>query len=541
MRAYPFPPFSQAILPWLVAGVLAGATFLLLVTILPGVQTMEVDLELDHVDRLRVYYAHRGVFSETRASAGVVAGTERNRYTLFPKAGSFNRVRLDPGERGGTVRLYGIRVHSYFAPDLVLGPQEIAERFAPGTPEVQLRRVGDHLEITSAADDPYLQSRGRLYPRMPLAALAMGLTSGVMAGLVTRAWLTSRTAAARKPVPAPHRHLPALDGLRGYAALLVIADHTMGWFSGVGTSGVYIFFTLSGFLLARPFIREPERAWSLASLCNYLLRRFTRILPMYWTYLFVVFALTRRFDEALLHTLFVAGIGHLWAIPQEILFYLLLPLLMLPLAASNRAGRWWMPLALCVLMLLWNRLGTTKVVWLLGMDFARMKFFLGVFLAGVLAAFVHEYLEATPLHREPGRILHQLWSPLGFILLVFFVLFSTGRIYGDAIVLSQRYFGIYGLLAALLVLCTARTAGGLLPRLLAWPPLRGLGIISLSLYLLHPLVKTLVDTFLFHYTGRHLQGFPLFLATVAGSTLLAAWTYTRIERQRSVVAVSERN
>ena len=533
MRAQPFPPL-QTILPWLVASLFAGAVFLVLFTVLPGVQTMEFDVQLDHDDHLRLYYAHSGDFTERRASAAVLAGPQRDRYAIHPKAGSFNRVRFDPGEQGGTVRLYGIRVFSFFAPDLVLGPQEIAARFAPGRPEVRLRLAGEYLEITSTADDPFLVSRERLYPRLPGAALAVALVWGVVAGLVTHAWLVRRPGPERQPAPA-FPHLPALDGLRGYAALLVLADHTMGWFSGVGTSGVYIFFTLSGFLLARPFLREPERAWSLRELGAYLLRRFARILPMYWAYLFVIFALANRFDEALLHALFVAGTGHLWAIPQEILFYLLLPLLMLPLAACNRFGRWWLVLALGALMLLWNRFGGTDTVWLLGMNFTRMKFFLGVFLAGVLAAFVHDHLETAPPQRGAAPILARFWSPLGLVLLVFFVLCSTGRLYGDAIVLGQRYYGLYGLLAALLVLCCARAGAGPLQRLLTWPPLRRLGLIGLSVYLLHPLVKTLVDSLLFHYTGRHLHDLPLFLLTLAGTSLLAAWTHACIERPAAAI------
>ncbi len=528
MRAQRFPPL-QNILPWLVASLFAGAVFLFLFTVLPGVQTMEFDVQLDHDDHLRLYYAHSGSFTERRASAAVLAGPQRDRHVLHPKAGSFNRVRFDPGEQGGTARLYGIRVFSFFAPDLVLGPREIAERFAPGRPEVRMQLTGDHLEITSTADDPFLVSKERLYPRLPGAALAVALVWSVVAGLVTHAWLVRRPAPERQPAPALP-HLPALDGLRGYAALLVIADHTMGWFSGVGTSGVYIFFALSGFLLARPFLREPERAWTPGELGAYLLRRFARILPLYWTYLFVVFALTNRFDETLLHALFVTGIGHLWAIPQEILFYLVLPLLMLPLAAGKRIGRWWLPLALGALMLLWNRFGGTDTVWLLGMDFARMKFLLGVFLAGVLAAFVNESLETAPPQHDPAPILARFWSPLGLVLLVFFVLCSTGRLYGEAIVLGQRYFGVYGTLAALLVLSCARATAGPLPRLLTWPPLCRLGVIGLSVYLLHPLVKTLVDNLLFHYTGRHPHGLPLFLLTLAGTALLAAWTYARIER-----------
>lgn len=534
MRAHLLTLHLRAGLPWLIAATLAGAVFLFLFTVLPGVQAIEFDLALDHDDFLRVYYTNTGSFDATKASAPVLAGPARARHAPYPKAGSFNRIRFDPGEQRGTARLYGMRVSSYFAPTLELGPRQIADLFVAGKPGVELRLAGDHVTITATVDDPFLVSKDRLYPRLVAPALAVALVWATVSGLVVRAWLAGRDTPAR-PRPDEPARMAALDGLRGYAALLVLADHTMGWFRGVGTSGVYIFFALSGFLLARPYIREPQRAWSLRELSAYLLRRFTRILPMYWTYLFVVFALTNRFDEALLHALFVAGSGHLWAIPQEILFYLLLPLLLLPLAACNRLGRWLPPLVVGALMLLWNRYGSTETVWLLGMNFIRLKFLLGVFLAGVLAAFAHEHLESrTP---APGQVLHRLWSPLGLVLLVFFVLCSTGRLYGDALVLGQRYFGLYGTLAALLVLCSVRAdgAGTLLARLLTITPLRRLGVIGLSLYLLHPLVKSLIDALLFHYTSRHLHGLPLFLLTLAGTAALANWTHARIEQPAAAV------
>ena len=59
--------------------------------------------------------------------------------------------------------------------------------------------------------------------------------------------------------------LDSLDGLRGLAALMVFLSHTSNEgiyfsssfnFSGIGKSGVFLFFVLSSFLLTYPFVKK---------------------------------------------------------------------------------------------------------------------------------------------------------------------------------------------------------------------------------------------------------------------------------------------
>jgi len=103
---------------------------------------------------------------------------------------------------------------------------------------------------------------------------------------------------AQKPPHKTQPHLPAIDGLRGLAAMGVVFVHC--WcingatpkpqFSfhditvplyrlfSPGFSGVFLFFILSGFCLTYPFLSNPGRPYNWPS---YVLSRVRRILPAY--------------------------------------------------------------------------------------------------------------------------------------------------------------------------------------------------------------------------------------------------------------------
>lgn len=139
---------------------------------------------------------------------------------------------------------------------------------------------------------------------------------------------------------ADRRSFPALNGLRGIAALLVITGHfanNLGYggsvfTKGTGQVGVMLFFVLSGFLMGWLYI---DRSLNRNEITAYAVRRFARVVPLY---LFVVTAAyvsflfgTPRFDinnqNILAHIFFIHGESVLWTVAVEIQFYFLFPII----------------------------------------------------------------------------------------------------------------------------------------------------------------------------------------------------------------------
>ncbi|MDO4761545.1 MAG: acyltransferase family protein [Corynebacterium sp.] len=87
---------------------------------------------------------------------------------------------------------------------------------------------------------------------------------------------------AQSQVVAPKRYrirrVPAIDGLRGLAVLVVVLYHYFGDFAPGGFLGVDMFFVLSGFLITSLLIREHS-VFGRVNLKQFWVRRIRRIVP----------------------------------------------------------------------------------------------------------------------------------------------------------------------------------------------------------------------------------------------------------------------
>ena len=157
------------------------------------------------------------------------------------------------------------------------------------------------------------------------------------------------------------RHIPALDGLRGCAVLMVIVFHFFQEAAGhagssilrasfIGSTGVDLFFVLSGFLITGILIRSKGGPHFIR---NFYARRSLRILPLYFGFLLfsatLLPALTGDPRPSWMYWVFLQNVGmtfsdlaslsgtpvHLWSLAVEEHFYLFWPFLVLAFSGNR--------------------------------------------------------------------------------------------------------------------------------------------------------------------------------------------------------------
>jgi peptidoglycan/LPS O-acetylase OafA/YrhL len=354
------------------------------------------------------------------------------------------------------------------------------------------------------------------------------------------AWLARLPISALRDVvvkrPSDGPNLDVLDGVRGLAVVLVIASHTGAFhLKGQGALGVFLFFCLSAFLLTLQFqgkVPPPAR------LRRYVSRRVRRILPVYYGVIALSFLLAdgAGFDYVWQHLLFVRADGIFWTIPQEMLFYALLPVLALAHPLLFRGNALASALAFGVIAALCHALLDESVFSLNG-NGKQLRFHLGIFSTGM--AFSYAYGSVAVQRFATRRGVEPVLGILGLVLLA--GLFFTSKywhlevlnalpVIGPLFELIQPkmalyYKGTFGFLCGLLIFIALTCRTRLIHRILSSLTLRALGVTSYSLYLFHILVRDHVARF----TGIGM-GTELFVWTLAATYAVACTTYAFIER-----------
>lgn len=322
-------------------------------------------------------------------------------------------------------------------------------------------------------------------------------------------------------------HIPALDGLRGFAITMVFVLHygggaqsknpvlhAIGSVIKLGWVGVPLFFVLSGFLITGILWDSFDQTgwWK-----SFYLRRALRIFPLYYFSLFFVACaaffwgdIRECFHNIWIYALFLQNlpfaeirIKHLGtpvvlhafsSLAIEEQFYIFWPLLLVLTSTLRRAK------SLCVLVFVVAFLDRAYFC-IPGHDL-QSAIVGTVARGGELAAGAWLALHLRG-DAEAWRRL-QRWSP--FFAAISFAGFIFAISYSAELYTAQRMTNVFGLvfLATLFasLLCMAVTADTIVERLFSFYPLRWMGTISYSLYIWHELLSIPISRFCIVLVGR---------------------------------------
>ncbi|WP_022683429.1 acyltransferase family protein [Sphingobium bisphenolivorans] len=286
-------------------------------------------------------------------------------------------------------------------------------------------------------------------------------------------------------------HIPALDGMRGFAAVLVLVAHLHALHvpsplnSHVGDYGVMLFFVLSGFLMGHLYLpRTPDRD----AIVRYASARVARIIPLYTAVALISFLLyslvDRQFpyhvDALQLVRLFTLTSSEaiFWSIGPEFQFYFLFPFLWLAFHLKGPTRR--IVFSLIALAIL--------LCYIVSPAMPGFSVFskLHIFITGIALSLL--------VNKLPDR-LAGAWSipvtAVGFILLT--LLIATPPALAELLYPSTRgdpkHVGYYGDMAKILgcaaVIFSGTIANSFNQRVWGNSVMRWLGACSFSLYLLH--------------------------------------------------------
>jgi peptidoglycan/LPS O-acetylase OafA/YrhL len=307
-----------------------------------------------------------------------------------------------------------------------------------------------------------------------------------------------------------------MDSLRAIAALAVVGYHVAPYAGALESSfltavaaqlstGVALFFVISGFLLYRPFVLTQAAGEPLPSMRAYAWRRVLRIVPAYWVALTVtgLMIAPEVFDRPVLFYGFLQiyspgavfeGIPVAWTLCIEMSFYAALPLIAIALRRLARRSVWrTQALGVAVLFLVgvgWRGLALASDSDFLRNSLNTLPAYLDWFAAGMGLSVLTAWLqtrETSPrlvalVERAPGLC----WGVAG------------AAVAANAWVWGRRYFGgeqseaammavhLTELITALGLIVPAILVGtGREPvrRLLARPALLWLGMVSYGIYL----------------------------------------------------------
>ena len=364
----------------------------------------------------------------------------------------------------------------------------------------------------------------------------------------------------------PKRNLP-MEGLRGFAVLLVFFVHYHALFNPwvardsfsfafsnflgtIGLAGVDLFFVLSGYLIYGLLFKKPGRY------IDFIKRRIERIYPTFLCVLAIYLLLSALFPEAsripsqwlaaiyyiLQNVLLLPGLINIepiitvaWSLSYEIFYYLFIPLLVAALSMKR-----WQPRSR---LIFFSVLSVLYAGYCLLGSYGRPH--LLMFISGILL------FEAMYSYRLTDNLRPSFdYSVLLILILTFPLIYAmTER---PELFPYMPLDGTVGETFRIIVLFVSFGlftfacfgSRSILKRMFSWTPLRWLGNMSYSYYLIHGLTLKGIALVMMPVippsilsTAVFWLGFPLFFfLTLLSSTLL----FIFVEKRFSLMPVTAR-
>lgn len=299
--------------------------------------------------------------------------------------------------------------------------------------------------------------------------------------------------------------IDSLDGLRGFAMLLVLLSHTSTAFgpilgiifTGAGKYGVYLFFTLSSFLLSLPLLGKDD-LFSKATWVRYSKRRFLRIYPLFAAVLVINYLIHAILSldlyiyhspyEILKALLLIEEKGVFWSIAVEFKYYLVLPFVVIIFRKVFKndlfSSAAFIIFIAALTEFLWPRTSYPE-------NSIALMPYLPIFLFGSLSALI--YIKIN----EAGVLLsHPLLTPLPYtslcmILITIPAFWSVLTGTEVAVTRFHKHYYFYGVLWPVFMLSFLMKPGAITTAFSS-KAMRFLGFISFSAYLWHEFMINLI-------------------------------------------------
>jgi len=355
--------------------------------------------------------------------------------------------------------------------------------------------------------------------------------------------------------------MDSLDGLRGFAALIVVFSHTsnVGMFfipfldlRGIGKSGVFLFFLLSSFLLTLPLLKKGRDVLSFPVMSHYWQRRFFRIYPLYTIYLLfaalstlVIFTLfgwsgigipfALDWYGFFNHLTLQEGKGVTWSIAVEFKFYFILPIFVFGIILVRSYGHVALLFLFFVLLLLSQLLlpqseSTTND--------ARLLPYMPIFIIGIFLAVLQDYINTR---KKKSKYITMVLRYMGYVGLGGVILMTplVFSMFGDKVANNffHKQFILYAAVWSLVIL-SAVNVEGVIKVFFTINFLRFYGAVSFSLYLFHVIFISAL-TLIGEFYRTELNVYLSAWGVLFGSTVAAYISFRFLENPVSKYKLSQ--